>query len=98
MREMGVRGVLVYCRDYQCSHSIAVSADRWPDYVRLSDIEPLFVCEACGKKGADARRDFNWRRWAIDKAIAMYLRRVISIWVPTSLLERRRPILWLGIG
>jgi hypothetical protein len=23
-RDMGVRGILVYCADYQCSHSIAV--------------------------------------------------------------------------
>jgi hypothetical protein len=29
MRDMGVRGVLIYCADYQCSHSIAVSADQW---------------------------------------------------------------------
>jgi hypothetical protein len=32
-----------------------MSADRWPDHVRLSDIEPLFVCQACGKRGADVR-------------------------------------------
>jgi hypothetical protein len=25
------------------------------DEVRLSDIEPRFVCTACGKRGADAR-------------------------------------------
>jgi hypothetical protein len=24
MRESGVRGILVYCADYQCSHSIAI--------------------------------------------------------------------------
>ena len=48
MREMGVRGVLVYCADYRCSHSIAVNADQWPDDLRLSDIEHRFVCEACG--------------------------------------------------
>jgi hypothetical protein len=24
MRDMGVRGLLVYCADYQCSHSIAI--------------------------------------------------------------------------
>jgi hypothetical protein len=59
MREMGVRGILIYCCDHQCSHSIAISADRWPDHVRLSDIEPLFVCKACGKRGADARPDFS---------------------------------------
>ena len=62
MRDMGVRGVLIYCSDYKCSHSIAISADRWPDDVRLSEIEPLFVCQACGKRGADVRPDFNWNK------------------------------------
>ena len=28
MRESGVRGILVYCADYRCSHSIAVNADN----------------------------------------------------------------------
>jgi hypothetical protein len=53
MRDMGVRGVLIYCSDYKCSHSIAISADPWPDDVRLSDLEARFVCSACGKRGAD---------------------------------------------
>ena len=57
-----MRGVLVYCADYHCSHSIAISADRWPDDLRLSDIEPRFVCRACGKRGADVRPDFNGDR------------------------------------
>jgi hypothetical protein len=43
VREMGVRGVLIYCADYHCSHSVALSADRWPDEVRQSDIEPFFA-------------------------------------------------------
>ena len=43
MRDMGVRGILVYCADYRCNHLIAVSGDRWPDDLRLSDIEPGFV-------------------------------------------------------
>jgi hypothetical protein len=30
MRDMGVRGILVYCADYRCSHSVAMSADEWP--------------------------------------------------------------------
>jgi len=41
----GPTGILVYCADYRCSHSIDVSADQWPDDVRLSDIEPRFVCK-----------------------------------------------------
>jgi hypothetical protein len=36
MRKMGVRGLLIYCADYRCSHSVAT--DRWPDDLRLSDI------------------------------------------------------------
>jgi hypothetical protein len=39
MRSAGVRGILVYCSDYRCSHHVAISGDRWPDDVRLSDID-----------------------------------------------------------
>jgi hypothetical protein len=60
MRDMGVRGLLIYCSDYKCSHLITMSGDRWPDHMRLSDLEPRFVCKACGKRGADVRPDFNW--------------------------------------
>jgi hypothetical protein len=51
MRAAGVRGLLIYCSDYKCAHSVEISADRWGDGVWLSDIEPLFTCQACGKKG-----------------------------------------------
>ena len=53
MRTSGVPGLLIYCADYRCSHSIAISADPWPDDARLSDIEPQFTCPACGKRGVD---------------------------------------------
>ncbi len=33
MRSSGVRGLLVYCADYHCSHSIAIGADQWPDHL-----------------------------------------------------------------
>ncbi|MBR0828181.1 hypothetical protein JQ596_21835 [Bradyrhizobium manausense] len=62
MRDAGVRGVLVYCADYRCSHSVALSADRWADDLRLSDIEPRFVCTVCGKHGAEVRPDFHWNK------------------------------------
>jgi hypothetical protein len=39
--------------------STAISADPWPDDVQLSDIEPRFVRQACGKKGVDIRPDFH---------------------------------------
>jgi hypothetical protein len=59
MRSSGVCGVLVYCSDYKCSHGTAMKPDRWPDDVRLSDIELHFTCKACGKRGADVRPDWN---------------------------------------
>ena len=39
---------------------VAISARSWSDDIRLSDIEPLFTCQACGQKGADVRPNFNW--------------------------------------
>jgi hypothetical protein len=29
--------------------------------MRLSDVEPRFVCSACGKRGADVRPNFIWK-------------------------------------
>jgi len=52
MRSAGVRGLLIYCSDYHCSHSTAISGDRWPDDVRLSDLEAKFVCRARGTPAA----------------------------------------------
>jgi hypothetical protein len=62
MRASGVRGLLIYCADYHCSHSIAINADRWPDDVRLSDLEARFACKACGRRGADVRPLFAVER------------------------------------
>ena len=59
LRASGVRDVLIYCRDHHCSHHVEISADQWPDHVRLSDIEPGFVCNACGKRGAEVRPKFS---------------------------------------
>jgi hypothetical protein len=67
MRLSDVHGLLVYCSDYRCSHSIAISADRWPDDVRLSDLEPRFTCRACGHRGADVRPLFT-----VDKPSSGY--------------------------
>lgn len=56
MREMGLHGILVYCH---CGRHVELSADRWPDEMRLSDLEPRFVCQGCGNRGADVRPDFE---------------------------------------
>ena len=59
MRASGIRGLLVYCADYKCSHWIAISADQWADETRLSDLEDKFTCTVCGNR-ADVRPDFDW--------------------------------------
>jgi hypothetical protein len=59
MRSTGLHNVLVYCGDYKCAHHVEISADRWPGDVRLSDLEPLFVCQACGHRGGDVRPLFD---------------------------------------
>lgn len=60
MRLQGIRGLLVSCA--RCLHSVAISADQWPDVARLADLEPHFVCQECGHRGADIRPDFDWDR------------------------------------
>jgi hypothetical protein len=70
MRASGVRGLLIYCSDYKCSHWTAISGDRWPNDVRLSDLEPRFTCQACGQKGADVRPNFNWEKEARQMAVS----------------------------
>ena len=62
MRASGVRGVLIFCSDYRCSHSAKALTDGWADDLRLSDVEHRFVCKRCGRRGADIRPDFNWSR------------------------------------
>ena len=60
MRAAGVRGLLICCSDYKCSHWTSIGGDRCPDDVRLSDIEPRFTCQACGgRRGADVRPDWQ---------------------------------------
>src|SRR2546423_11281150 len=70
MREMGVRDLLIYCSDYHCSHWGRIIADRWPDDVRLSDLEPLFVCQACGTRPADLRPNFHWEKEERQSCVA----------------------------
>jgi hypothetical protein len=59
MRASGTRDVLIYCRDYRCGHHIEINADCWGDDVRLSDIEPKFVCTKCRERGGEIRQKFG---------------------------------------
>jgi hypothetical protein len=59
MRSSGFHSLLIYCADYKCTRHVEIDADRWPDHVRLSDLEPLFVCQSCGRRGADVQPLFE---------------------------------------
>ena len=47
MRAAGIRGLLICCSDYRCSHWTRINADQRALGVQLSDFEPGFVCTAC---------------------------------------------------
>jgi hypothetical protein len=49
MRASGASRIIVHCGDYKCNHLVTISADRWADDVRLSDLEPDFVARKCGR-------------------------------------------------
>ena len=51
----GPTRLLIYCSDHKCSHLVMIDAACWPDDLRLSDLEDRFVCEICGRRGADVR-------------------------------------------
>ena len=55
MRETGATRIVVFCKDYQCSHNVQMDASRWPDEMRLSDLEPRFTCTVCRKRGSIMR-------------------------------------------
>jgi len=43
MRSSGITGVMIYCADHKCAHVVTASVEEWPDDVRLSDVEGLWV-------------------------------------------------------
>jgi len=63
MRDMGVRGVLVYRADYHCSHSEAMNADRWPvGYRAALRLRPLRQARGRGPTGPSIGIDQPSRR------------------------------------
>jgi hypothetical protein len=79
MREMGVRGVLVYCADYHARTQSQSALMPGP----TMDVEPRFICRACGNRGADVRPDFNWDKKPVRVMGYFRLRKPFST-CPTS--------------
>jgi len=60
MRSTGTGGLIVFRSGYRCSHNVTLApdvVDQWPDDLRLSDLEPRFVCSVSGRRGANISRD-----------------------------------------
>lgn len=72
MRLTDVWGLVVFCTDYKCSHSTKIDSGGWSDAIRISDIEPRFVCKACGRHGSNIQPDF-------DQAPLPSPRRIVAI-------------------
>ena len=51
------------------SHHVEISADHWPDHVRLSDIEPGFVRTTRDKRGSEVRPTFLTPAWVQVSAV-----------------------------
>jgi hypothetical protein len=51
MREMDVRGILVYCADYHCSHSLCDQQGQWPNDLGLR----ISSSVSCGRVRQQAR-------------------------------------------
>ena len=69
MRNSGVRGILVYCCDYRCTHS---------NDVGLSQIELRFVCTACGERGATCGQTSILERHQADRRNGLPLKAAIE--------------------
>lgn len=62
-----MRDLIVFCQDYRCGHNVKLSAAQWPDEIRLSQIEPRFVCNACSQRGAILRGDGEATMMAVSQ-------------------------------
>jgi hypothetical protein len=65
----GPTGILVYCQDYRCSHSIEMSAEQWPDDVRLSDIEPRLSARLAASAAPTCGLISNRPGWALRPSV-----------------------------
>jgi len=58
MQALSIRGLLIYCSDYKCTHWTAISAINSPTTFACPTSWPRFTCQACSQKGADVRSKF----------------------------------------
>jgi hypothetical protein len=59
MRELGVRGLAVYCLNHACRHQTIISADDYADEIEIPSFSRRMKCSKCGSKNVDVRP--NWK-------------------------------------
>ena len=62
IRQLGVRGLIVSCRNPQCRHEATMSVDDYADEIEVPSFAPRMVCAKCGGK-VDVRP--NWKEMPI---------------------------------
>jgi len=61
MRQLGVRGLAVYCLNPSCRHRAVFSADDYPDAVPVPSFQTRLKCSKCGAKGRQIDVRPNWK-------------------------------------
>jgi hypothetical protein len=59
MRELGVRGLAVYCVNHACRHQTIISADDYADEIEIPSFGRRMKCSKCGGRRVDVRP--NWK-------------------------------------
>jgi len=59
MRELGVRGLAVYCLNPACRHQTVISADDYADDIEVPSFRLRMKCSKCGGRNVDVRP--NWK-------------------------------------
>jgi hypothetical protein len=62
MPSAGPTHLLNYSGDYKCAHSVVIDSLRWPDDVRLSDLQSKFTCQACASAPRATERNVTGAR------------------------------------
>jgi hypothetical protein len=58
LRQLGVRGLIVSCRDPNCRHETTLGVDDYADETELPSFASM-VCSKCGGDRVDVRPNWN---------------------------------------
>jgi hypothetical protein len=67
MREMGVRGLAVYCLNHACRHQTVISADDYAGDIEVPSFPLRMKCSKCGGRNVDVRP--NWKEQPMGESL-----------------------------